>query len=164
MQINQRGFSILQAVIVIGIIGVLIMGVITLKKGWQGGGQKIDQQKIASIASPVPVNMSNPASVYCKDQGGQSVIKHLPNGGEYGVCMFDGDTECEEWAMFRGQCPVGGVKTISYDSPEQIYCAITGGKTTATKNATCTFGDGSVCSDNDYYNGKCKMGDRPKKS
>ena len=28
----------------------------------------------------------------------------------YGVCLFEDNGQCEEWALLRGQCPVGGIR------------------------------------------------------
>ena len=102
-------------------------------------------------------NMANPASVYCGEQGGTTVIKTLPSGGEYGLCEFEGDQACEEWAMYRGDCPVGGIKTIGFDNIEQSYCVWVGGRTLAVANAQCTLPDGTVCSDRDLYYGTCSQ-------
>ncbi|MCX6781623.1 MAG: DUF333 domain-containing protein [Candidatus Magasanikbacteria bacterium] len=54
------------------------------------------------------VGMANPASVNCDEKGGNLEIKKDANGGEYGMCIFPDGKQCEEWAMFRGECPVGG--------------------------------------------------------
>jgi putative hemolysin len=54
-----------------------------------------------------PVGLANPASVYCEDQGGELEIRTAEDGGQYGVCMFDDGTECEEWAYFREECKPG---------------------------------------------------------
>lgn len=105
--------------------------------------------------------LANPASVNCENLGGKTVIQTRGDGGKYGICVFDNNYMCEEWALLRNSCPVGGVRITGYDHPSQIYCAISGGKTTATESATCTFNDGSVCTDIDFYNGKCQKGQNP---
>ena len=109
--------------------------------------------------------MANPASQNCIDQGGTLVIEKRGDGGEYGVCLFEDNMQCEEWAMMRGNCPVGGIKVTGYITPAAQYCAITGGTYTITGNSgaddeqgTCTFKDGSVCDVWDYYNGVCSPG------
>jgi putative hemolysin len=48
--------------------------------------------------------MANPASVYCKQQGGKLSIRKDTTGGEYGVCVFTNGVECDEWKFFRGEC------------------------------------------------------------
>jgi putative hemolysin len=57
--------------------------------------------------NPVGPGMANPASVYCEDNGGTLEIRTGADGGEYGVCMFDDGSECDEWAYFRGECAPG---------------------------------------------------------
>ena len=61
---------------------------------------------------PLPANrttIANPASVYCIDHGGTLSIQKRGDGGEYGICIFEEGRQCEEWAMMRGACPVGGI-------------------------------------------------------
>jgi hypothetical protein len=48
--------------------------------------------------------MANPASVFCKEKGGNLEIKTDENGGQFGLCHFSDGTTCEEWALFRGEC------------------------------------------------------------
>jgi putative hemolysin len=99
--------------------------------------------------------LANPASVNCSKSGGHLVIEKRGDGGEYGVCYFEDNKACEEWALFRGECPKGGVKTIGLDSVDQKYCAWSGGQTLAVANAVCTFKDGKKCLTETFYNGKC---------
>ena len=96
------------------------------------------------------------------EQGGTLVIEERGDGGQYGICTFEDNQQCEEWALLRGDCPVGGVKVTGYVTPAATYCAITGGTYAATGNSgqadeqgTCTFKDGAQCDAWDYYNGKC---------
>jgi putative hemolysin len=51
-----------------------------------------------------PLNMPNPASVYCKEQGNTLEIQTAEDGGQSGVCVFPDGSSCEEWAYFRGEC------------------------------------------------------------
>ena len=101
------------------------------------------------------VQMANPASTHCSEVGGNLVIQEDGTGGEYGLCYFDDNRACEEWALLRGDCPLGGVKTTGFDAIDQKYCAWTGGETLAVPNSICTFKDGTSCSTKDLYNGKC---------
>jgi putative hemolysin len=101
------------------------------------------------------VGMANPASVNCRDKGGDLQIQKKEDGREYGLCFFDDNRACEEWAMFRGECLVGGVKTTGYDTIDQKFCAWSGGQTSAVANSKCTFKNGKVCSTVDFYNGTC---------
>ena len=54
--------------------------------------------------------IANPASVNCINKGGTLSIQKRSDGGEYGICIFEDNRQCEEWALFRGECPVGGKK------------------------------------------------------
>lgn len=125
--------------------------------------QKTPQQnpdRIYPTITPTPQNnqgLANPASVYCGKQGGQTVIQTNGSGGQYGLCDFGSGMACEEWAMYRGECPIGGIRTTGYDNIQQKYCAWSGGQTLAVENATCTFKNGKSCSVNDYYNGTCSQ-------
>jgi len=58
-----------------------------------------------AVAQPTAeLGMSNPATVYCIEQDGQWEIRTDADGGEYGMCIFQDGSECEEWAFFRGEC------------------------------------------------------------
>jgi putative hemolysin len=50
-----------------------------------------------------PLNMPNPASQYCVDQGYKLEIRDEA-GGQVGYCIFADGAECEEWAFYRGEC------------------------------------------------------------
>ncbi len=104
--------------------------------------------------------MANPASVYCQESGGQLTIKNKKVGeedyGQYGICLFDDNRQCEEWALFHGYCPKGGLKITGYDSEEQIYCAIIGGQVEMEKNL-CAFNNGAECNIDELYIGVCNQ-------
>jgi putative hemolysin len=109
-----------------------------------------------------PAQLANPASENCVAQGGTLLIETRGDGGQYGVCLFEDNRQCEEWALYRGDCPVGGLKVTGYVTPAAQYCAITGGtyaiigaSNTDTEQGTCTFKDGSSCDVWAYYNGAC---------
>lgn len=52
------------------------------------------------ILMPASAGMANPASVYCGELGGK-----LSVGATQGDCSLPDGTVCDEWALFRGQCP-----------------------------------------------------------
>lgn len=61
--------------------------------------------------SPCPealTGIANPASENCVAKGGRVEIRKNSDASEYGVCVFSDETECEEWALFRGECVFGG--------------------------------------------------------
>ena len=98
------------------------------------------------------VALENPASKNCIEEGGTLQILKRGDGGEYGVCFFEDNFQCEEWALLRGNCPIGGVKVTGYKTPEAVYCVIIGG-TLSNDQRSCTFS--KTCSVDDLYNGKC---------
>ncbi|MGC8851033.1 MAG: putative hemolysin [Candidatus Micrarchaeia archaeon] len=69
------------------------------------------QQQPSAPAMPSPslaggvsqAQTSNPASVNCIQLGGKLSIRKDASGGEYGVCVFANGSECEEWALYRGE-------------------------------------------------------------
>jgi uncharacterized protein len=50
------------------------------------------------------VGLPNPASENCVEQGGRLDIRENTGGDQYGVCVFDDGSECDEWAFYRGEC------------------------------------------------------------
>ncbi len=108
-----------------------------------------------------PPSLANPASVYCQEKGGRLSIEKKEDGSEYGLCYFDDNRACEEWAMLRGDCPIGGVKTTGYDTVAQKFCAWAGGRTFAMENAICEFSDGTSCPAEEFYTGTCQKGIKP---
>lgn len=80
------------------------------------------QQSSVSTGAP-PVNIANPASVYCEEQGNRLEIRTAADGSQSGVCIFPDGSECDEWAYFRGECgPAGQGATAA--SPTEIPTAI----------------------------------------
>ena len=107
--------------------------------------------------------------------GGESGFRELRPAGRHAVdrdalategstasAYFEDNRQCEEWALLRGDCPVGGLKVTGYVTPAARYCAITGGTYVVTGNSgqddeqgTCTLVNGGQCDAWDYYSGKC---------
>lgn len=58
--------------------------------------------------------LANPASVHCEEQGGRLEMRRDADGGQYGVCIFDDGSECEEWAYLREEC-APGEETIAWE-------------------------------------------------
>jgi len=134
------------------------MLILALAVAWLGGCAAPTQQ---STPTP-PAQLPNPASQNCIDVGGKLVIEKRPDGGEYGVCLFEDNRQCEEWALLRGECPAGGRKVTGYVTEAARFCAITGGTYQITANSntdqekgTCSFPNGQVCDAGEYYAGNC---------
>ena len=49
----------------------------------------------------------NKASEHCEGAGYTLEIRNDENGNEYGACIFNDTSECEEWAFYRGECDIG---------------------------------------------------------
>jgi putative hemolysin len=114
-----------------------------------------------AAAAPAP-QLANSASQNCVSKGGEVVMEKNPLGGQYGVCMFDENMQCEEWAMMRGECRTGGIKVTGYVTPAARYCAISGGTYTVTgasntpaERGNCTLPNGKKCTAAAYYDGSC---------
>ena len=115
-----------------------------------------------SAQGQAPAQLANPASQNCVARGGTLHVERRPDGGQYGVCIFTDNYQCEEWAMLRGECPVGGLRVTGYITPAARYCAITGGRYTVVANSgvadeqgACTLPGGKACEAKAYFAGTC---------
>jgi putative hemolysin len=115
----------------------------------------------AAQSQPAP-QLANPASVNCTQQGGTLTIERRPDGGQFGVCVFTDNYQCEEWALLRGECPKNGLRVTGYVTPAGRYCAITGGRYSVVsppgatpERGTCTLPNGNSCEADAYYAGTC---------
>lgn len=116
----------------------------------------------ASAQTSTSPQMANPASVNCIKLGGTLRLEKRPDGGQYGVCLFVDNYQCEEWALFRGECPKGGLRATGYATPAGRFCAITGGRYTVSSPPTasiekgvCALPGGKACDADGYYSGGC---------
>lgn len=121
-----------------------------------------------SATIPPTTGIANPASVNCIKAGGRLILQRRGDGGEYGLCLFEDNRQCEEWALFRGECPVGGLRITGYVTSAARYCAVTGGNYRITGNSntdqeqgTCTFRNGRICDVWDLDRGKCQPNPGP---
>jgi hypothetical protein len=114
--------------------------------------------------SPAPApQLANPASEHCIAEGGELRIETAGSGGQYGVCLFEDNRQCEEWALLRGQCPAGGIRVTGYVTPQARYCAIRGGAYAVTREPTasspeegaCTLPGEAACDALALYEGRC---------
>jgi putative hemolysin len=112
-----------------------------------------------------PLNMPNPASRFCRDQGYQLEMR-TDASGTTGYCVFPDGSECEEWAFYRGEC---GPADTTFDSPVGLpnpasqYCQEQGYdlemRTDAAGTAGyCIFPDGTECEEWAFYRGECAPG------
>lgn len=119
---------------------------------------------VSAVAQTPPSSpqLANPASVNCIKEGGTLKIEKRPDSGQYGVCLFVDNYQCEEWALLRGECPKGGLRVTGYATPAGRYCAITGGRytvssppTAAVEKGVCSLPGGRACDADAYYKGAC---------
>ena len=115
----------------------------------------------AAVYAQAP-QIANPASQNCMRQGGTLTIERRPDGGQYGVCTFADNQQCEEWALFRGECPKEGLRVTGYVTAAGRYCAITGGRYAVVSGSAgrdekgvCSLPGGKACSADAYYAGTC---------
>jgi putative hemolysin len=116
-----------------------------------------------SGAADSTAKLANPASENCIARGGEVRIETAGSGGQYGVCLFEDNRQCEEWALLRGTCPVGGIKVTGYITPQARYCAIRGGVNAITsqqtgttpEEGTCTLPGEPACDALALYEGSC---------
>jgi len=59
--------------------------------------------ELALTSSP-ELEMPNPASEYCEQQGYKLEIVTAADGSQSGICVFPDGSSCDEWAYFRGEC------------------------------------------------------------
>lgn len=66
------------------------------------------------------VAVANPASVFCVESGG-TLSMNTTTDGATGTCTFPTGEQCEEWALFRGECDVENVsKRATYSDGKHI--------------------------------------------
>ncbi|MDD4995557.1 MAG: DUF333 domain-containing protein [Patescibacteria group bacterium] len=132
------------------------LGFIIILSGCQTYSPDISTESPGIEDALQPVGLANPASENCVQKGGTLEMRTNKNG-EYGVCLFEDNRQCEEWALFRGNCPVGGLKITGYDNDAEIYCAITGGQVegVGTETPMCKRIDGTYCNAQSNLDGEC---------
>lgn len=138
-------------------------GMLVLAALWLTGCTAVPEAADAAPAAAAaqPVQLANPASQRCYKLGGTLTIERRPDGGQYGTCVFEDNRQCEEWALFRGECRAGGVRITGYTTDAARFCAITGGDYTvmagnaSAERGTCTLPGGKSCDAEEYYRGKC---------
>ena len=132
----------------------------------------VDLDKDTNIESPKTDNsnkteMVNPASKYCKDNGGQSEIRSNEDGSQYGVCVFKNGVECDEWDFFSGRCAKDGENFCGEStngsckgSGDCVEDGCSGqicrSKTEGGSMTTCEM---KSCYDNDKYSLTCQCKD-----
>jgi len=132
----------------------LILGFFIFKNQATAPSEKrvINSQETTNANS---TKLANPASTKCNQIGGTITMKTRGDGGQYGLCELESGMACEEWALYRGECPDEGINASLLDSEIQMYCVWIGGKLDNVNKNTCTLTTGKVCDTTELYNGSC---------
>ena len=83
----------------LGLVALLAAGVLTLT----GCGK-------TETPTDENVEIANPASVYCEENGGTLVLEE----GSW-ICIFEDGSYCEEWSFFRNECQPGEIMYNTID-------------------------------------------------
>lgn len=165
----SKKISIIIAVVLAAIVGFFIIARLSSPEDtwlctngeWVQHGHPSAAMPTSGCGEEKPVGLANPASTNCVDKGGTLQIEDGPNG-QLGVCYFEDNRQCEEWALMRGECPVGGQKITGYVTAAGRYCAITGGTYTVTvqgdentEKGSCAVPNGVTCEAEAYYQSSC---------
>ena len=71
-------------------------------------------ETVEPTATIIPqVNMPNPASVYCEQNGNKLEIKTASDDSQSGICVFPDGSTCGEWAFYRGECGPADVEATT---------------------------------------------------
>lgn len=86
------------------LVGVVVFGVIAFFAYKLETSAKLN--KPAGELNVPGTAIANPASEFCIDNGGALDTRNFSDG-QWGFCVFDDESECDEWKFFRGECKKG---------------------------------------------------------
>jgi len=113
----------------------------------QTAGKTQEPQKNATTTSAAPAAqdqiardtaLSNPATVYCLEQGGKFTMNKTLDGSTEGLCVLPDNITCEEWAFYRGDCPAGAKKKRLEEASSTAVATTTQDLKSAPDAATTT--------------------------
>jgi putative hemolysin len=90
--------------------------------------------------------MANPTSENYVKQGVKLIMEERVEMGDFDVCYFEDNRQCEEWTPFCGECTVGDLKVTGYVAEAARFCAITGCEYAIIGNSSADSEQGLVCS------------------
>lgn len=88
---------------IMGSIFMLAVSVVSMSAVKKSGTKKTSVKKMVAnkvVKKEIAVGMANPASVYCVEQGGESILVNSKKG-DFGVCRLKDGTAVEEWEYYR---------------------------------------------------------------
>ena len=89
-------------IIAIVFAALIVMGYALYNNFDNSEGESCVSEDVCSVGM-LNLTLANPASVYCEGNNGTVDIRTDENG-QYGVCVFEDGSECEEWKFYRGEC------------------------------------------------------------
>lgn len=98
----KKGVKI--SLIVLAVILILAIGYVSYSRNSEQGEFCVSDDVCSVDQNNQNAQLANPASVYCVEHNGTLDIRTDETGGQYGVCVFDDGTECDEWKFFNGEC------------------------------------------------------------
>lgn len=135
---------------------------------------KTNQQSKSAMQTPTSTptpQLSNPTALHCQNLGGKIMAKTRTDGSAYDVCNING-FECEEWALFRGECtsandkrylmPKPSPTSYAFPNPALANCIKLGGtlniqtRGDGAEFGVCNFADGYSCEEWALLRGDCK--------
>ena len=126
-------------------------------------------QPVTATATLDTITIANPASGYCEEQRFKLEMRTAQDGSQYGVCMFEDGSECEEWTYYRGECKPGDMDVAppptatpaGIANPASTYCIEQGGASEirtaedGSQFGVCVFPNGSECDEWAFFRGEC---------
>ena len=97
-------FFLFAALILAAVLSLSLLGCASQPQPQAGDSTQISNQA-NNTGNGNSAQIANPASEFCVSKGGAFSI-NATAGGEQGICTLPGGAVCDEWAYFRGECPV----------------------------------------------------------
>jgi putative hemolysin len=95
--------KIVGGLLLAGLVGLLVFYVLFTPVSSSG-----PKPTSEPTADPASAGLPNPASAYCREQGGNLFVITASDDSQYGVCIFPDGSACDEWDFYRGECGPSG--------------------------------------------------------
>ena len=143
---------------VIMITSMLVISITGMAANFKMFKKKKKDNNTSSTQIAPSTKTGNPASAYCEQQGGKSVIVKGSKGG-YGVCQLKDGTSIEEWEFYKQNNTPQSLEAemIGIPNPAAKFCVDKGGKSITVKDkrgnekGVCKFKNGTQIDEWDYY-------------